>query len=47
VFAQVSNLTNTVNFRSYGSVISSQDFFGRPLAAGEPRRIEIGTRIGF
>jgi hypothetical protein len=47
VFAQISNLTNAVNYRSYGSVIASQTFFGKPLSASEPRRIEIGTRVGF
>ncbi len=47
LFAQISNLTNNVNYRSYGSVISSTTFFGRPLSSGEPRRVEVGTRIGF
>jgi hypothetical protein len=46
VFAQISNLTNTVNYRSYSGVLTSS-FFGQPLSAGEPRRVEIGMRVGF
>ena len=46
IFAQVSNLTNTVNYRSYSTVQTSR-FFGQPLSSGEPRRIELGFRVGF
>jgi carboxypeptidase family protein/TonB-dependent receptor-like protein len=46
IFTQVTNLTNTVNYRNYTGVMSS-DLFGQPNAAGEPRRIEIGMRVGF
>ena len=46
VFAQVSNLTNTVNYRSYSGVLTSR-FFGQALSSGEPRRIELGIRVGF
>jgi hypothetical protein len=46
VFAQVSNLTNTVNYRNYSTVMTSS-LFGQPLSSGEPRRIELGFRVGF
>jgi hypothetical protein len=46
IFAQVSNLTNTVNYRSYSGVIGTR-FFGQALSAAEPRRIELGMRVGF
>jgi hypothetical protein len=46
IFAQVSNLTNTVNYRNYSGVLTS-DFFGQPTASAEPRRVELGMRVGF
>jgi hypothetical protein len=46
IFTQITNLTNTVNYRNYTGVMAS-DLFGQPNAAGEPRRIEIGMRVGF
>ncbi len=46
LFAQVSNLTNTVNYRSYSGVLTSS-FFGQALSSAEPRRIELGMRVGF
>jgi hypothetical protein len=46
VFAQVSNLTNTVNYRSYSGVLASS-FFGQALSSAEPRRVELGMRVGF
>jgi len=47
IFTQITNLTNTVNYRNYVGNLSSTEFFGRPQAAAEPRRIEIGMRVGF
>jgi hypothetical protein len=47
IFTQVSNLTNAVNYRSYASVLTSRFSLGQPLSAGEPRRIEVGMRVGF
>jgi hypothetical protein len=46
IFTQISNLTNSVNYRTYSTVLTS-NFFGQPLSAAEPRRIEIGFRVGF
>ena len=46
VFAQVSNLTNTVNYRSYSGVLTSS-FFSQATASAEPRRVELGMRVGF
>ena len=47
IFTQITNLTNTVNYRSYVGNLSSEQFFGQPTAAAEPRRIEVGMRVGF
>ncbi len=46
LFTQVSNLTNTVNYRNYSGVLTST-FFGLPTASAEPRRVELGMRLGF
>ena len=46
IFTQVTNLTNTVNYRNYSGVLTSS-FFGQPTASAEPRRVEIGMRVGF
>ncbi|MFL6114839.1 MAG: TonB-dependent receptor domain-containing protein, partial [Catenulispora sp.] len=46
LFAQVTNLTNTVNLRNYSGVLTS-NFFGQPTASAEPRRVELGMRFGF
>ena len=46
IFTQVTNLTNTVNYRNYSGVLTSS-FFGQPNGSAEPRRVEIGMRVGF
>jgi hypothetical protein len=46
IFAQVNNLTNAVNYVGYSGVQTSP-VFGLPNSAQPPRRIELGTRIGF
>ena len=46
IFAQVNNLTNAVNYGGYSGVLTSTAF-GLPNSAQPPRRIELGTRIGF
>jgi hypothetical protein len=46
LFAAVQNLTNHPNYMVIGSVAGSPSF-GQPLAAGTPRRLDIGARLGF
>ena len=46
LFATVQNLTNHPNYMVMGSVAGSP-LFGQPLAAGTPRRIDVGARVGF
>jgi hypothetical protein len=46
IFAQVNNLLNAVNYGNYSGVLTSPAF-GLPSSAQPPRRIEIGTRLGF
>jgi hypothetical protein len=46
LFAAVQNLTNHPNYMVMGSVVGSP-LFGHPLAAGTPRRLDIGARVGF
>jgi hypothetical protein len=40
------NLLNRVNYTAYSFVMTSP-FFGQPIAASQPRRIQIGARFGF
>jgi outer membrane receptor for ferrienterochelin and colicin len=47
LFAQANNVLNTVNYTQYSYVLSSQRFYGLPIAAAAPRRIELGMRIQF
>jgi outer membrane receptor for ferrienterochelin and colicin len=47
VFAQANNVLNTVNYTQYSYVLSSLRFYGLPIAAAAPRRIELGMRIQF
>jgi hypothetical protein len=46
IFAQVFNLLNDVNYRTYSGVMTSE-FFGQPTSADMPRRIELGMRVTF
>ncbi len=47
LFAQANNVLNTVNYTAFSGVQSALEFFGRPIAAAAPRRIELGMRIQF
>jgi hypothetical protein len=40
------NLLNRVNYTAYSFVLTSP-FYGDPVAASQPRRIQVGTRFGF
>jgi hypothetical protein len=46
VYARVSNLFNDTNYTRYAGVLTSP-FYGQPIAAGPPRRLEVGTRVFF
>jgi hypothetical protein len=46
LYAQVFNALNHVNAQTFSGVLTSP-FFGRPTAAGAPRRVEIGARLKF
>jgi outer membrane receptor protein involved in Fe transport len=46
IFAEVYNLTNKANFGSIYNIID-QPGFGDPLAAGDPRRVQLGARFDF
>jgi hypothetical protein len=40
------NLLNRVNYTGYSFVMTSP-FFGAPVAAAQPRRIQMGMQFGF
>ena len=46
IFASARNVTNRPSYAALGSVMGSP-FFGRPTVALDPRRIDIGARVGF
>ena len=46
LFASVQNVTNYPNYAVIGSVVGTP-LFGKPLAAGTPRSLDVGVRVGF
>lgn len=46
LYAQAFNLTNHTNATLFSGVLSSP-FFGQPVAAAAPRRLELGARLSF
>jgi hypothetical protein len=46
LYVQAYNALNHFNALNFSGVVGSP-FFGQPTAAGAPRRIEVGGRIGF
>jgi hypothetical protein len=46
VYASAQNLTNRPNYATISGVMTSP-FFGRPTAAVNPRRVEVGARLAF
>jgi hypothetical protein len=40
------NLLNRVNYTGY-SFVKTSPFFGRPVAAAQPRKLQVGMRFGF
>ena len=46
LYAQVFNALNRTNAQAFSGVLLSP-FFGQPIAAGPPRRIELGARLAF
>ncbi len=47
VFGELYNLTNKVNFSGPNPYFDYTDQFGKPIAAGSPRLIQLGARIDF
>lgn len=45
-FASAQNVTNRPEYIAVGGVQGSP-FFGQPVLAGSPRRIDVGVRVGF
>jgi len=46
VYVSGQNLLNRVNFTAYSFVLTSP-LYGDPVAASQPRRLQIGARFGF
>ena len=46
VYISGQNLLNRVNFTAYSFVLTSP-FYGDPVAAAQPRRLQVGMRFGF
>jgi hypothetical protein len=46
VYVSGQNLLNRVNFTAYSFVMTSP-LYGQPVAASQPRRLQVGARIGF
>lgn len=46
LYAQVFNALNRTNPSVFSGVVTSP-FFGRPIAAAAPRRVEVGVRVTF
>ena len=40
------NLLNRVNYTAYSFVLTSP-FYGQPVAAAQPRKLQVGMRFGF
>ena len=45
-YVSAQNVTNHANYVGYSGVMTSP-FFGQPTNVLNPRKFEIGTRIGF
>jgi hypothetical protein len=45
--ADISNLLNTTNFQSYGSVLSNETLLGQPTRARDARRVSVSVRFDF
>jgi hypothetical protein len=45
-YVSAQNLLNVTNYMGYSGVMTSP-LFGRPVAAGAPRRMQAGVRFGF
>jgi hypothetical protein len=45
-FAQADNVLNRVNFTNYAGTMTST-LFGRPTAASQARRVQVGMQLRF
>jgi hypothetical protein len=46
LYAQLFNALNHLNATTFAGVLTSP-FFGSPVAAAQPRRVEVGARVTF
>jgi hypothetical protein len=46
IYGQLFNATNHLNATAFGGVVGSP-FYGRPVSASAPRRLEVGARLTF
>jgi hypothetical protein len=46
VYISGQNLLNRVNYTAYSFVLTSP-FYGQPVAAAQPRKLQVGVRLGF
>jgi hypothetical protein len=46
LYVSGQNLLNRVNFTAYSFVLTSP-FYGQPVAASQPRKLQVGARLGF
>lgn len=46
VYVSGQNLLNRVNYLAY-SFVRTSPFYGRPVAAWQPRRLQVGARVSF
>ncbi len=46
IYVSGQNLLNRVNFTAYSFAMTSP-FYGKPVAAAQPRRLQIGARVAF
>ncbi len=45
-YVSAQNLLNRVNYTAY-SFVQSSPFYGQPIAASQPRKLQVGARFGF
>ena len=46
LYVSGQNLLNRVNYTAYRFVMTSP-FYGQPVAAAQPRKLQVGMRFGF
>jgi hypothetical protein len=46
VYVSGQNLLNRANYTAY-SFVTTSPFYGRPVAAAQPRKLQVGVRFAF